>query len=72
MDGISQRKEMAMGKPAMGGNDFGVKSFKESNMDGKGMGSSDGTTLSESQRTKPVGMGSKMDAQANPDHGRHK
>jgi hypothetical protein len=63
---------MAMGKEAMGGNDFGVKSFATAMSNGKSMGSSDGTVLSESQRCAPVGMGSKMDAQGQPDHGRHK
>jgi len=73
MEAIRQRKEMAMGKEAMGGNDFGVKSFATAMSNGKSMGSSDGTVLSESQRCRPVGMGgSKMDAQRQPDHGRHK
>jgi hypothetical protein len=72
MDDITQRKNMAMGKGPMTG-DFGVKSFKETMMDGKDMGSSDGTILSESARCAPVGMGgSKMDAQRQPDHGKHK
>lgn len=72
MDDIRQRKEMAMGKPAMGGNDFGVKSFSASMSDGKSQGSSDGTMLSEKQRCAPVGVGAgKMKAQANPMHGDH-
>lgn len=72
MDDIAQRKGMAMGKGPMAG-DFGVKSFKETSMDGKSMGNSDGTILSESQRCSPVGMGGgKMAAQSNPDHGKHK
>lgn len=72
MDMIRQRKEMAMGKEPMGGSDFGVKSFATTMSNGASMGSSDGTVLSESQRCRPVGMGRKMDAQAQPDHGRHK
>jgi hypothetical protein len=72
MDDITQRKNMAMGKGPMTG-DFGVKSFKESNMDGKDMGSSDGTMLSEKARAAPVkGGGGKMMNQAQPEHGPHK
>lgn len=71
MDAIRQRASMAMDK-GMASGDFGVKSFSTSMSNGPSMGSSDGTTLSESQRCKPVGMGGKMGAQANPDHGRHK
>lgn len=72
MDDITQRKNMAMGKGMEAGT-FGVKSFKDSMMDGKGMGSSDGTVLSEKERCSPVKMGSgKMAAQANPQHGSHR
>lgn len=72
MDMIRQRKEMAMGKEPMGGSDFGVKSFAKAMSDGKSMGGSDGTMLSEKQRCAPVGMGGgKMKAQANPEHGNH-
>lgn len=71
MDGIRQRAMMGEGKGTMSG-DFGVKSFASSMSDGKSMGSSDGTMLSDKQRCCPVGQGSKMDAQAQPEHGRHK
>lgn len=72
MKGVSQRKAMASdGEMAKG--DFGVKSFSGAMSDGKSMGSSDGTMVPESARCCPVGMGSaKMDAQANPNHGKHK
>jgi hypothetical protein len=71
MDDITQRKNMAMGKGPMTG-DFGVKSFKETMLDGKSMGSPNATTLSEKERCAPVGIGGgKMKAQAQPMHGNH-
>jgi hypothetical protein len=70
MDGIRQRASMAMGKGMDSGN-FGVKSWSESMKDGKSMGSSDGTTLSDKQRCSPVGQGGKMASQRQPDHGTH-
>jgi hypothetical protein len=71
MEAVRQRAMMAMDKDTDGGK-FGVKSFSDTMSNGKSMGGSDATMLSESARAKPVGMGSKMDAQAQPDHGKHK
>jgi hypothetical protein len=71
MEAVRQRYNMGMGKEMDSGN-FGVKSFSETMENGKSMGSSDGTTLSDKQRCCPVGMSGKMDAQRQPDHGKHK
>jgi hypothetical protein len=71
MDGIRQRGEMAMGKGPMSGDSFGVKSFGDTNSNGKSMGSTDATILADSKRTPPVSQAGKMPAQCQPDHGKH-
>lgn len=69
---VRQRNSMGMGKAPEAGN-FGVKSFADTESNGKSMGGSDGTILPDSQRCSPVGMGGgKMMAQSNPSHGKHK
>lgn len=72
MKGVRQREAMATGG-GMAKGEFGVKSFSSEMSDGKNQGSSDGAMVPESQRCCPVGMGSsRMGAQANPNHGKHK